>query len=100
MCDVLSVVFVLVIWMLGIFQPLFLSAVAQVPGLGCVIIVEVFLGKPCLAWKVGCLEIGAGREPSSRLLLYLVSFGTTVINKCVSLGGYSSVLENMNKDPE
>lgn len=100
MCDVLSVVFVLVIWMLGIFQPLFLSAVAQVPGLGCVIIVEVFLGKPCLAWKVGCLEIGAGREPSSRLLLYLVSFGTTVINKCVSLGGYSSVLENTNKDPE
>lgn len=86
--------------MLDIFQPLFLFAVVQVPGPGCVIIVEVFPGKPCLAWKVGCMEIGTGREPSSRLLLYLVSFGTTVINKCVSLGGYNSVLENRNKDPD
>lgn len=84
----------------GIFPPLFLSDVAQVPGPGCVIIVEVFLGKPCLSWKVGCLEIGTGREPSSRLLLYLVSFGTTVINKCVSLGSCNSVLEITNKDPE
>lgn len=90
MCDVLSLC----------LCACYLDAVAQVPGPGCVIIVEVFLGKPYLAWKVGCLEIGTGREPSSQLLLYLVSFDTTVINKYVSLGGYNSVLENTIKDPE
>lgn len=51
---------VLVIWMLGTFQSLFLSATVQVSGPGCVIIVEVFLGNPCVAWKVGCLEKGTG----------------------------------------
>jgi len=36
---------------------------SKVSGPGSVIILEVFLGNPCLAWKVGCLEKGTEREP-------------------------------------
>lgn len=89
---------VLIIWMLGMFHCFCLKLMVQVSGHGCCIIVEVVLGKKCLAWKVGCLGKGTEGEPFSWLLLYWAAFDTTVINKCAFLGGYISVLENNNKD--
>lgn len=62
------------------------SAVVQFSSPGCVIIVEVFLGNPCVPWKVGCLEKGTEREAFALLLLYLASFGAIVISKCAFLG--------------
>lgn len=70
----------------------------QVSGHGCGIIVEVFVGNKCLAWKVGCLGKETKGEPFSWLLLYLAAFDTTV--NALSLEDNISVFENNNKDPE